>query len=87
MDLFFDYQTNLKLYPTWQKWLRDHQPPLLVVWGKYDTSFTVAGAKAYQRDVPGAEVHIIEAGHFVSDEKSAELISLTDDFMTRQTRK
>lgn len=45
LDLFYDYQNNVKLYPVWQKWLSDHQPPLLVVWGRYDPSFTVAMAK------------------------------------------
>ncbi len=86
-DLFFDYQNNVKSYPIWQKWLRDHRPPLLVMWGKFDSSFTVAGAQAYQRDVPGAEVHILEAGHFALDEKAGEVISLTDAFMTKQTSK
>jgi pimeloyl-ACP methyl ester carboxylesterase len=86
-DLFFDYQNNVKAYPIWQKWLRDNQPPLLVMWGKYDPSFTVAGAQAYKRDVPGAEVHILEAGHFALDEKAGEVIALTDDFLTRQTKK
>jgi pimeloyl-ACP methyl ester carboxylesterase len=86
-DLFFDYQNNVKSYPIWQKWLRDHQPPLLVMWGKYDPSFTVAGAQTYKRDVPGAEVHILEAGHFALDEKAGEVIALTDNFMTRQTKK
>jgi pimeloyl-ACP methyl ester carboxylesterase len=61
-DLFFDYQNNLKAYPIWQKWLCDHQPPILVIWGRYDPSFTIAGAKAYHNDVPGAEVHILDAG-------------------------
>jgi pimeloyl-ACP methyl ester carboxylesterase len=86
-DLFFDYQNNVKAYPIWQKWLRDHQPPLLVMWGKFDPSFTVAGAQAYQRDVPTAEVHILEAGHFALDEKAGEVISLTDAFMARQIPK
>src|SRR5258708_7099545 len=86
-ELFYDYQTNVKSYPAWQKWLRDNQPPLLVIWGKYDASFTVAGAQAYKGDVPGAEVHILEAGHFGLDEKAAEIITLTDDFLTRQTQK
>ncbi|HWC59864.1 MAG TPA: alpha/beta hydrolase [Verrucomicrobiae bacterium] len=85
MDLFFDYQTNLKAYPSWQKWLRDHRPPMLVLWGKYDLSFTVAGAQAYRREVPGAEVHILEAGHFALDEKPDEIISLTDSFMSHQS--
>jgi pimeloyl-ACP methyl ester carboxylesterase len=86
-DLFFDYQNNVKAYPIWQKWLRDYQPPLLVMWGKYDPSFTVAGAQAYKRDVPGAEVHILEAGHFGLDEKAGEIIALTEDFLTRLTKK
>lgn len=87
MDLFFDYQTNLKAYPSWQKWLRDHQPPLLVLWGKFDPSFTVAGAQAYQKDVPSAKVHLLEAGHFALDEKPDEIISLTDAFMSQQTKR
>ncbi len=86
-ELFYDYQTNVKSYPAWQKWLRDNQPPLLVIWGKYDASFTFAGAQAYKRDVPSAEVHIVEAGHFGLDEKTDEIIALTDDFLTRQTKK
>ena len=82
-DLFFDYQNNLKAYPIWQKWLRDHQPPLLVLWGRYDPSFLVAGAEAYRRDVPKAEVHILEAGHFALDERAEEIIRLTDAFMQK----
>ena len=82
-DLFFDYQNNVKAYPIWQKWLREHQPPLLVLWGRYDPSFTVAGAEAYRKDVPGAEVHILDAGHFALDEQAGEVIALTDAFMTR----
>lgn len=83
-DLFYDYQTNVKAYPAWQKWLREHQPPLLVLWGKYDTSFEVGEAEAYQRDVPTAEVHILEAGHFALDEQPNEVIQLMEDFMERQ---
>jgi len=86
-ELFYDYQTNVKSYPVWQKWLRDNQPPLLVIWGKQDASFTVAGALAYKKDVPGAEVHILEAGHFCLDEKAGEIIALTDEFLTRQSKK
>jgi len=87
LDLFYDYQTNVKLYPTWQKWLRDHQPPILVVWGRYDPSFTVAGAEAYQKDVPQAEVHILDAGHFALDDKSDEIIRLTKAFLDKQQLK
>ena len=80
-DLFFDYQNNLKAYPIWQKWLRDHQPPMLVLWGRYDPSFLVAGAEAYRKDVPSAEVHILDAGHFALDEQGGEVIRLTATFM------
>ena len=63
-DLFYDYRTNVAAYPAWQAWMRQRQPPMLVLWGKYDPSFAVAGAAAYQRDVPTAEVHILDAGTF-----------------------
>ena len=80
-ELFYDYQTNVASYPAWQKWLREHQPKMLVMWGKYDASFTVAGGQGYQRDVPGAELHILDAGHFALDEKADEVIRLTEHFL------
>jgi pimeloyl-ACP methyl ester carboxylesterase len=86
-ELFYDYQTNVASYPTWQKWLREHQPKMLVMWGKYDASFTVAGAEGYKKDVPGAEVHILDAGHFALDEKPSEVIELTERFMDRVYQK
>ena len=73
LDLFYDYQTNLASYPRWQQWLRDHQPPLLVLWGKYDPSFTVAGAMAYKKDVPGCQVILLDAGHFALDEALGQI--------------
>jgi pimeloyl-ACP methyl ester carboxylesterase len=82
-DLFFDYQNNVKSYPVWQKWLREHQPPMLVLWGRYDPSFLVAGAEAYRKDVPGAEVHILDAGHFALDEEAGQVISFTAAFMQK----
>lgn len=85
-ELFFDYQNNVKAYPAWQKWLRARQPRMLVLWGKYDPSFTMAGAEAYRKDVPSAEVHILEAGHFALDEQAARIISLTETFMAKQIR-
>jgi len=80
-DLFYDYQTNVASYPKWQAWLRRVQPPMLVVWGKYDPSFTVAGAEAYKRDVPKAEVHILNAGHFALDEACDEIAVLIRKFL------
>ena len=81
--LFLDYRTNVASYPRWQKWLREVQPPMLVVWGKYDPSFTVAGATAYADDVPGAEVHILEAGHFALDEATDQIASIVRTFLER----
>jgi pimeloyl-ACP methyl ester carboxylesterase len=82
-DLFFDYQVNVRSYPVWQKWLRDRQPRLLVLWGRFDRSFTVAGAEAYRREVPGAEIHVLDAGHFALNEQPAEIIRLTENFLDR----
>ena len=69
-DLLFDYQNNLPLYPEWQAYFRKHQPPMLIVWGKNDPFFTVEGAKAYLRDVPKAELHFLDTGHFALEEES-----------------
>jgi pimeloyl-ACP methyl ester carboxylesterase len=80
-DLFYDYRTNVASYPAWQEWLREHQPPLLVVWGRFDPSFQVEEAEAYRRDVPDAEVHILEAGHFALDEQPDTIADLTREFL------
>jgi pimeloyl-ACP methyl ester carboxylesterase len=82
-SLFLDYRTNVASYSLWQRWLREMQPPTLVVWGKYDPSFTVAGATAYADDVPGAEIHILDAGHFALDEATDEIASLVRVFLER----
>jgi pimeloyl-ACP methyl ester carboxylesterase len=81
--LLYDYQTNIASYPRWQAWLREHKPKLLVMWGRYDPSFIVPGAEGYKRDVPDAEMHILDAGHFALDEKAEEIARLTRDFMGR----
>lgn len=83
LDLFYDYRTNVAAYPAWDAWLRQHQPATLVIWGRYDPSFLVAEAAAYQRDLPEAEVHILDAGHFASYEKPDEIARLIDDFLKR----
>jgi len=85
LDLFYDYQNNVKSYPKWQEWLRQNKPPLLVLWGKYDPSFMVAGAEAYKRDVPTAEVHILDAGHFVMDVDAEDVIRLTEGFLSKHS--
>lgn len=85
-DLFFDYQTNVAQYPSWQRWLRAVQPPLLVIWGRYDPSFEVAEAAAYQRDVPDAQVHLLDAGHFALDEQPDLVAELSRRFLTALDR-
>ncbi|MFJ3484292.1 alpha/beta fold hydrolase [Pseudomonas sp. NPDC090202] len=85
-DLFYDYRTNVASYPKWQAWMREYQPPTLVVWGKYDPSFQVAEAAAYQRDLPKAQVHVLDAGHFALDEKPDEIAGLIDQFLSKTVK-
>jgi pimeloyl-ACP methyl ester carboxylesterase len=80
-DLFYDYRTNVDSYPRWQAWMRERQPRLLVIWGKYDLSFDLSEPEAYRRDVPNAEVHVLDAGHFALDTKAEEIAALVDQFM------
>jgi pimeloyl-ACP methyl ester carboxylesterase len=81
--LLYDYRTNVASYPAWQAWLRQHKPPTLVVWGGYDSSFISPGAQAYRRDLPDAEVHILDAGHFALDEKVDEIAALMLVFLNK----
>ena len=80
-ELFYDYRTNVESYPKWQAWLRERQPRLLVLWGKYDLSFDPSEPEAYRRDVPNAEVHVLDAGHFVLDTAADEVAALVRAFM------
>jgi pimeloyl-ACP methyl ester carboxylesterase len=81
MDLFYDYRTNVTSYTAWQEWLRRREPPLLVLWGRFDPSFQVEEAEAYRREVPSAEVHILNAGHLALDEQPHSIASLTRRFL------
>jgi pimeloyl-ACP methyl ester carboxylesterase len=83
-DLLYDYRTNVASYPAWQAWLREHKPPILVVWGKNDPSFIAAGGEAYKRDAPDAEIHLLDAGHFALDEKNDEIAALILAFLAEQ---
>ena len=80
-DLFYDYRTNVDAYPIWQDWLRRNQPRLLVIWGKHDKSFDLGEPERYRQDVPAADVHVLDAGHFVLDTKSDEVAALIADFV------
>jgi len=73
LELLFNYQTNPPRYPEWQEYFRQHQPRTLIVWGKNDPFFSVPGAQAYLRDLPQAELHLLEAGHFALEELHEEI--------------
>jgi pimeloyl-ACP methyl ester carboxylesterase len=83
-DLFYDYRTNVENYPRWQAWMREKQPRLLVIWGKYESSFDSSEPESYRRDVPNAEVHIVDGGHFALDTAADEIAALIGQFMKRQ---
>jgi pimeloyl-ACP methyl ester carboxylesterase len=80
-DLFYDYQTNVAAYPKCQAWMRETQPRLLLLWGKYDLSFELTELEAYRRDIPNAEVHILDAGHFALDTAADEIAMLVQRFL------
>ncbi len=81
-DLFYDYRTNVDSYPKWQAWMQKTQPKLLVLWGKHDLSFDPGEPERYRKDVPNAEVHILEAGHFALDTKADEIAEIVRRFMS-----
>ena len=83
-DLFYDYRTNVDAYPTWQAWLQKKQPRLLVLWGKHDLSFDLGEPERYRKDVPSADVHVLDAGHFALDTKADEIAALVRQFMKTQ---
>lgn len=83
-DLFYDYRSNVKAYPVWQAWLQKTQPRLLVLWGKYDLSFELSEPEAYRRDVPKAQVHILNAGHFALDTAADEIADRVNRFMSSE---
>jgi pimeloyl-ACP methyl ester carboxylesterase len=87
LELLYNYASNVALYGTWHEYFRAKQPRMLIVWGKNDPFFTVEGAKAYQRDLPNAELHLIDAGHFALEEAS-DLIAerIREFFRNRDTR-
>jgi pimeloyl-ACP methyl ester carboxylesterase len=80
-DLFYDYRTNVDAYPKWQAWMREKQPRLLVIWGKYDLSFDLGEPERYRKDVPKAEVHVLDAGHFALDTAADEIAALVRGFV------
>jgi pimeloyl-ACP methyl ester carboxylesterase len=80
-DLFYDYRTNVENYPKWDAWMREKQPRLLVIWGKYESSFDPSEPESYRRDVPKAEIHIVDGGHFALDTAADEIAFIVREFM------
>ncbi|AXT20648.1 alpha/beta fold hydrolase [Flavobacteriaceae bacterium AU392] len=85
-DLFYDYQNNLKLYPKWQQYLRNNQPPLLIVWGKNDAFFPESGAEAFKQDVKNIDYNIYNTGHFALEEDGNEIINKIRTFMKKVSK-
>jgi pimeloyl-ACP methyl ester carboxylesterase len=83
LDLFFDYRTNVELYPAFHEYFRRFQPPTLVVWGKNDFIFPVEGALAFKRDLPKAEIHLLNTGHFALETNGLEIARLIRNFLAK----
>jgi pimeloyl-ACP methyl ester carboxylesterase len=83
LDLILDYRSNVALYPAFQAYFRAHRPPLLAVWGRHDPAFLPAGAMAYRRDLPDAEVHLLDTGHFALETHHREIAHHIRDFLKR----
>ena len=75
MDLFYDYRTNVALYPKWQNFLREHKPKTLMFWGQNDIFFTPEGGEAYLKDIPDAEIHRLDSGHFAVEDCLEEIVT------------
>ncbi len=81
LDLFGDYKSNVRLYPTFQRYMRDHKPKLLAVWGRNDPFFLPAGAEAFRRDIPDAVVRFFDTGHFALETHAIEIAAEIRDFL------
>lgn len=83
LDLILDYRSNVALYPAFQEYFRDHCPPFLAVWGRHDPAFLPAGALAYRKDLPDAEVHLLDTGHFALETHHSEIAEIIRGFLDR----
>jgi pimeloyl-ACP methyl ester carboxylesterase len=86
LALVYDYQNNVALYPKWHETLRKVKPPLLAVWGKNDPFFIPAGAEAFKRDVPDAEIHFVDTGHFALEEQAEPIAEHIVRFLSARIR-
>ena len=83
LDLFYDYRTNIPLYPRWQEAFRQYKPPMLVAWGKNDEIFVAPGAESFKRDLPGAEIHLLDTGHFALETHGGDIVALIKNFLAK----
>ena len=83
LDLFHDYGSNVPLYPEFQAFFRQYQPPTLIVWGKNDKIFPADGAGPYLRDLPKAELHLLDTGHFALEDKLDVMAPMIHSFLDR----
>lgn len=87
MDLFYDYRTNVEMYPKWQEFLRQHQPKSLIFWGQNDIIFTHEGGEAYLKDLPNAEMHRLDTGHFAAEDYLDEIAAGIHRFYPEKVKK
>ncbi len=87
LAMFYDYRTNVPLYPVWQQYFRDHQPPTLIVWGKNDYIFPADGAHPYKKDLKNLEFHLLDTGHFALEEKGDEIADYILKFLDKNNIK
>ena len=85
LDLFLDYANNVKLYPAFQEYFRKSKPPLLVIWGRFDTYFIPPGAEAFRRDIPNATVQFLDTGHFALETHVEEIATAMRQFLAKTT--
>lgn len=83
LAMFYDYRTNVPLYPEWQAYFREHQPPTLIVWGKNDYIFPAEGAYPYKKDLKNLEIHLLDTGHFALEEKGDEIAEYILQFLQK----
>jgi len=83
LDLFYDYRTNIPLYPRWQEAFRQYKPPMLVAWGKNDEIFVAPGAESFKRDLPDAEIHLLDTGHFALETHGGDIVALIKNFLAK----
>jgi pimeloyl-ACP methyl ester carboxylesterase len=86
LALLFNYQSNVPKFPEWQAYFRAHQPPTLITWGKGDPFFTEAGARAYLKDLPKAELHLLDTGHFALEDHSDEIAQHIRNFIHKNVK-